>query len=196
MHRLRKRFTMARPVRRIMVATATIAGALTAVLATSLPAQAVPVDGQVAVIHNVNSTLCLAIGNASTAPGAKAIQWTCEPNHAEQQWDINKVPGTSAYFQIKNVNSGLCLVISQNSTTRGAAVVQMPCDSTNLSQWWLFDLKGSSYNIYNAWSGGAEVMAIGQASMTPGATAIQWPFESGHAEQQWTGPKELPCNCS
>ena len=196
MHWLRKGFTMTLPARRIIAAAAMVAGAFTAVLATPLPAQAVPIDGQVAVLHNVNSHLCLAIGQASTLKGAKAIQWNCEPNNPEQQWKLVKLP--SGAFQIRNVNSKMCLAIGEADTDPGAAVIQWPCNTTTMipgdEQWWDFALHGTSYTITN--DNSDLVLAIGQASSLPGATAIQWPYESGHTEQMWTGPQDIGCHCS
>ncbi|BCY09922.1 RICIN domain-containing protein [Actinoplanes sp. L3-i22] len=37
---------------------------------------------------NRHSGKCLAIGNAATAGGEQAIEWTCEANHPEQEWRI------------------------------------------------------------------------------------------------------------
>jgi hypothetical protein len=42
-------------------------------------------DGQTWEIQNVNSQLCLAIGNASTTQGAAVIQWNCKMQ-PEQRW--------------------------------------------------------------------------------------------------------------
>ena len=38
-------------------------------------------------LHNFTSGMCLAIGGASTANGANAIQWSCN-DHWEQKWEL------------------------------------------------------------------------------------------------------------
>lgn len=76
----------------------------------------------------------LAIGSASKTKGAKAIQWTYETGHAEQEWQLILAPDGQSW-EIQNVNSLYCLAIGSASKTQGAAVIQWDCAMHPEQRW-------------------------------------------------------------
>ncbi|MEU6197988.1 RICIN domain-containing protein [Streptomyces sp. NPDC047061] len=155
-------------------------------MATALGLFAISAPGASAAsgyyLVNVNSARCLAIGSASTAQGAHAIQWTCESGHAEQQWAFTTV--ASYTYTITNVNSGQCLAIGNASSTNGAAAIQWPCETGHAEQQWVLYNDGHLQNVSSGLC-----LAIGSANTANGAGAIQWNCEGWadgtHPEQEW-----------
>jgi hypothetical protein len=84
-------------------------------------------------IKNMNSKKCLAIGQGSTALGAKAIQWECNRSE-EQRWKRD------SQQRLRNMNSDFCLAIPGASETNGVQAIQWTCKdtSTNPEQEWEF----------------------------------------------------------
>jgi len=73
-------------------------------------------------IENKKTEKCLAIGGASHTLGAKAIQWTCESGHKEQQWVYDSTG------RLWNNESNLCLAIPEASTANSIAAIQWTCE--------------------------------------------------------------------
>jgi hypothetical protein len=91
--------------------------------------------GGYAELADDRSHLCLAIGGASTAEGAAAIQWNCNGvNAGEQQWSIDT--GTTGTTHLRNKSTGKCLDIGDGSKTVGAALTQHTCSDTDTGQSW------------------------------------------------------------
>ena len=72
-------------------------------------------------IVNKNSGLVLGISNASTSPGADALQWS-DNGAADHLWRL--VDAGGGYVKIVNKNSGLVLGIAKASTSAGALTLQ------------------------------------------------------------------------
>jgi hypothetical protein len=91
--------------------------------------------GGYAELADDRSHLCLAIGGASTAEGAAAIQWNCNGvNAGEQMWSI--YTGTTGTTHLRNKSTGKCLDIGDGSKTVGAALTQQTCSETDTGQSW------------------------------------------------------------
>ncbi len=80
---------------------------------------------------NVNSGKDLDVTAASTADGAKVVQWT-DHSATNQQWNIIAV-GSS--YKLVNVNSGKDLDVTAASTADGAVVVQWTDHGGTNQQW-------------------------------------------------------------
>jgi hypothetical protein len=123
------------------------------------------------------------VSGASTANGAKIIQWS---NHGgtNQQWTVHSVSG--AVFTLVNVNSGKCLEVPNQSTSQGVQLDQGTCNGSTSQQWSVNPAgngsSGTSYSLVNVLSGlDADVFG---ASTSAGAAIDQWPGNGG-ANQTW-----------
>jgi hypothetical protein len=128
---------------------------------------------------NANSGLLLGVQNASTAPGAVALQWT-DNGTRDHLWDL--VSTGNGYYRIVNDNSGLVLGVAGASTSAGAAV-QQQTDTGSASQRWQLVASGGQYKIRNQNSG--LLLGILNASTSAGATALQW-TDNGTADHLWS----------
>src|ERR1700722_19573520 len=79
----------------------------------------------------VNSSKCLDVYNASTTPGAAAIQLHCTSG-ATEQWTVQNYKGS---FRIIQQPTGYCLVVAGGSATAGAQLVLEPCSGVNSELW-------------------------------------------------------------
>lgn len=170
--------------KRILVVAAGIAGLLTTT--GTAPAHA----STLYYFKNQNSQQCLAIGAASTAGGAGAIQWNCVAGAYEQMWSTDGPywVGGEAYYRIINHNSGKCLADPASNTNAGVQMIQYGCGSGH-EQLWAPDSFDSFRNLASGL-----VLAVGGASQTPGAPVVQW-YPLTSPEQTWcmvTSPSS-PC---
>ncbi|WP_328953535.1 RICIN domain-containing protein [Kitasatospora purpeofusca] len=82
-------------------------------------------------IVNGESKLCMDVSGASTAAGAKVVQWPCAVNvSSNQRW---LVTATTGGYRIVSQKSGLLLTTA--STTDGALVTQQPDTGSALQRW-------------------------------------------------------------
>ncbi len=142
-----------------------------------------PADGSTHNLTAGNSGLVMDVSGASTANGAKVIQWS---NHGgtNQQWTVHSVSGH--VFTLVNVNSGKCLEVPNQSTSEGVQLDQGACNGSTSQQWSLNPAgngsSGTSYTVVNVLSGlYADVFG---ASSSAGAAIDQWPGTGG-ANQTW-----------
>jgi len=149
-----------------------------AITVSTSPASALPTFQP---MKNVNSSLCLAIPNSSTADGVAAVQWDCNGN-ADQQWQKYYYYANEEFSIVSGNNIHECLAIEGSIGTQGANAVQEPCDDT-YSQRWEVD---SANRIWNESS--QMCLAVRNASTTHGVNVIQWKCEdpATHPEQRWT----------
>lgn len=137
-----------------------------------------PVDGSTHYLTSASSGLVMDVSGASTASGAKVVQWS---NHSgtNQQWTVHSVSGN--IFTLVNVNSGKCLETPNQSTTQGVQLDQGTCNGST-SQQWSVNPVGAGYSLVNVLSGlYADVFG---ASGSAGAAIDQWPGNGG-ANQAW-----------
>lgn len=142
-----------------------------------------PADGSTHYLTAANSGLVMDVNGASTASGAKIIQWS---NHGgtNQQWTVHLVSGN--VFTLVNVNSGKCLEAPNQSTAQGTQLDQSTCNGATSQQWSVNPVvngsSGSSYNLVNVNSGlYADVFG---ASGSAGTAIDQWPGNGG-TNQVW-----------
>jgi chitinase len=85
-----------------------------------------PVSGGYGELQNQNSGKDLVVANASTAAGAKIIQYD-QNGTTNSLWKPIALPNGSWQFQ--NENSGQCLDVPGGSTSRSVQLDQQPCQS-------------------------------------------------------------------
>jgi len=137
-----------------------------------------PADGSTHYLTSASSGLVMDVSGASTADGAKVVQWS---NHSgtNQQWTVHSVSGK--VFTLVNVNSGKCLETPNQSTAQGVQLDQGTCNGST-SQQWSVNPVGAGYTLVNVLSGlDADVFG---ASTSAGAAIDQWPGNGG-ANQTW-----------
>ncbi|KPI02595.1 Ricin B lectin [Actinobacteria bacterium OK074] len=79
-------------------------------------------------IKNLNSGMCLAMPNASTANGTQAVQWPCSGD-SEQIW----IQDSS--YRLRNLHSDKCLAIPNSSTANGTEAIQWTCENVYDQLW-------------------------------------------------------------
>ncbi len=140
-----------------------------------------PADGSTHFLTSAGSGLVMDVSGASTASGAKVIQWS---NHGgpNQQWTVHSVSGN--VFTLVNVNSGKCLEAPNQSTTQGVQLDQGTCNGSTSQRWSLNPAAGggSSYTVVNVLNG--LYTDVFGASTSAGAAIDQWPGNGG-ANQTW-----------
>ena len=85
-----------------------------------------PVSGGYGELQNENSGADLVVLSASTANGAKIIQYT-QNGTTNGLW--KPIALSNGSWQFQNENSGECLDVPGNSTSRGVQLDQWPCKS-------------------------------------------------------------------
>ncbi|WP_051393379.1 RICIN domain-containing protein [Glycomyces arizonensis] len=117
------------------------------------------------------------IEGASTAAGAKLIQWS--PNGgANQQFEF--VDTGDGHWRVRARHSGLVLQVANNST--GADITQQPQSGSAAQQWSITDHGGGTVSLINRASGLA--MDVWEASTDDGARISQWNY-TGNTNQQF-----------
>lgn len=78
-------------------------------------------------LHVENSDKCLVVQNASTANGAKVVQWSCNPagTAAHEYWRLELLTDTS--FVLQNQRSGRCLNVPGGNYRAGVELIQWDC---------------------------------------------------------------------
>jgi alpha-L-fucosidase 2 len=107
------------------------------------------------------------IDGASTAPGARLIQWQAG-SATNQQFDF--LSSSGGYYRIRARHSGLVLQVSGTGT--GADITQQPDADTAGQQWRVEDRGGGVVGLINRQSGLA--MDVWQAATSDGARISQW----------------------
>lgn len=137
-------------------------------------------------INDDKTGMCLAIGDSSTTPGAKAIQWTCE-GISNQRWiKWQRQVNFGGVYVLQNQATGQCLAIPHGSATPGLGVIQWTC-TDGLEQQWRESYQacrdGEACTTYTNVATGL-VLAIPNGSLTRGVQAIQWNGD-GNDDQTW-----------
>ncbi len=114
----------------------TVAALVAGVLSIASPAQAAAVTATAGIPITIeNSGKCMNVGGASTANGAKVIQYTCVASALNDKWSINSV-GDDKY-QIINIASGKCLTVLGASTSNNASLIQWACTTNGNETWYI-----------------------------------------------------------
>lgn len=139
----------------------------------SLPATSLPTGWHRLV--NRASGKALDVTGASTADGAKVIQWT-QTGSTNQQWQF--LPNPDGSFRLVARHSGRLLT----GSGQGAQLDQWP-DTGGDNQWWrLVDAGGGHHRIVNVRTG--LCVDVEGGSTADGARVVQWPANGG-ANQEW-----------
>ena len=124
-------------------------------------------------LRSNHSNLCVNIRGASTASGAKAIQWPCGTANNEL-FEVNNIDG---HLQFVAKHSGLCLA-QADGVASGGAVVQVACNSGTATQWTL-----TGAVLRNRASGAC--LDVPNLSMQQDVELITWTCNNGN-NQNWT----------
>ncbi len=133
---------------------------------TWTPDSGVPANG-VHTLANANSSLLMDVNGASTATGAKIIQWISNGG-ANQRWTLNRVADN--IYTLTSVNSGLCLDVPSGSSSSGVQLQQWTCNG-GVNQQWAVDLTGSLTGSKFMLVGVGNGLEIGVASSSTSAGA-------------------------
>jgi hypothetical protein len=117
------------------------------------------------------------INGASTAAGARLIQWAVGSG-LNQQFEL--VASDASSYRIRARHSGLVLQIASNSS--GADITQQPDTNAASQQWRIVDHGGGVISLVNQQSGLA--MDVWQASTADGARISLWTV-TGSANQRF-----------
>ncbi len=130
-------------------------------------------------ITSVNSGKVLDVFGASTADGARIIQWPWNGG-ANQQWRLVAVSTTT--YAITSVGSGKVIDVEGASTADGARIIQWPWHGGANQQWRVETAGDGVVKFVSALSG--KVIDVTGGSTADGAQVIQWPWNGG-PNQQW-----------
>jgi glycosyl hydrolase family 43/ricin-type beta-trefoil lectin protein len=138
------------------------------------------------ILQDANSGLVLDVSGASTADGAKVIQWTSDGG-ANQRWALQHQDGN--VYSLVNAGSGRCLEDPGSSPAQGVQLDQSTCNA-GAGQRWALDAAGSfaspgnnRYVLVDLASGW--VVDVSGGSTSPGAAVIQW-ITNGGSNQTWS----------
>jgi len=130
-------------------------------------------------VVNRNSGKVLDVSGASTADGARIVQWPWTGG-ANQRWTV--LPNPDGSVRLRSVNSGKVLD-SPAGSAQGAALDQSTETSSDTQWWRLVPAATAGYyrivNVHNGWC--ADVSG---GSTADGAGVIQW-APNGGANQEW-----------
>ncbi|TDB70867.1 RICIN domain-containing protein [Micromonospora sp. KC721] len=128
---------------------------------------------------NRRSGKVLDVSGASTANGAKAIQWAWTGG-ANQQWRLE--PNADQSFRLVSRSSGKVLNVPDGATTQGIQLDQWS-DTNSTHQWWrLVDTGDGYHRLVNVRTG--LVADVSGGSVNDGAQVVQWAANGG-TNQQW-----------
>ncbi|MEJ7763944.1 MAG: RICIN domain-containing protein [Acidimicrobiales bacterium] len=130
-------------------------------------------------VQSMNSGKQLDVAGASTADGARTLQWPLNGG-ANQRWRVVGVPGGA--FMIVSVHSGKVLDVEGGSLADGARIIQWPWNGGANQRWRLEPAADGAVRVTSVASG--KVMDVAGASLSDGAPIIQWPSNGG-LNQQW-----------
>lgn len=121
-----------------------------------------------------HSGKAIDIEQASTQPGARAIQWT---SHSGQNQQFQFVSSGGGFYRIVARHSGLVLDAWNSNPNNGAEIRQgTDLNGTN-QQWSVVDRGGGQISLINRLSGRA--LDVSQASTADGAPLTQWDSHGG-----------------
>ncbi|PZF94630.1 non-reducing end alpha-L-arabinofuranosidase family hydrolase [Micromonospora deserti] len=159
-------------------AVVAVVGGLLTVAQT--PASAATVDTTAwYVLVNRNSGKALDVHGASTADGARLIQWT-RTNANNQQFQF--VDSGGGYYRLKARHSGKVADVFNFSTANGGAIVQWADANGTNQQFRLADSDSGYVRLVNRNSG--KVAEVAGLSTADGANIQQWDDRNG-SNQQW-----------
>lgn len=124
-------------------------------------------------LRSNHSNLCVNIRSASTASGAKAVQWPCG-TAGNELFAVNNLDGQ---LQFVAKHSGLCLA-QADSVATGGPVVQVACNAGTTTQWTL-----SGAVLRNRASGAC--LDVPNRSTQQDVELITWSCNGG-SNQNWT----------
>lgn len=116
-----------------------------------------------------HSGKCLAIENASRAPGARVVQASCDGSDARR---MQLRPTGDGYHALQARHSSSCLSVWRASTDPAAQVVQGACDAPDATQWMLTAQNGG-YTLKARHSG--MCLDVYGAARTDSTGLIQYP---------------------
>lgn len=117
-----------------------------------------------------HSGRCVAVAEASLAPGAPVIQWDCTGG-TEQRWTLSPVAGG---FHLSPVSApSQCLDVSGASTADGAAAIQWTC-GTGANQTWKFQYERDGYYSLHPGHATSMCLDVSGANLANGAPATQY----------------------
>jgi alpha-L-fucosidase 2 len=128
---------------------------------------------------NRRSGKVLDISGASTANGAKAIQWAWTGS-VHQQWRLE--PNFDLSSKLVSRGSGKVLDNPGGSTAQGTQLDQWSDTTSPHQRWRLVDTGDGYYRLVNVRSG--LVADVSGGSLNDGAQVIQWAANGG-TNQQW-----------
>lgn len=145
-------------------------------ITVALPGTSLP-TGWRRLVNRVSGK-ALDVTGASTADGAKVIQWT-PSGSTNQQWQF--LPNPDGSCRLVARHSGR-LLDSPGGSGQGAQLDQWQ-DTGSDNQWWrLVDAGGGHYRVVNVRTG--LCVDVEGGSTADGARVIQWPVTGG-ANQEW-----------
>lgn len=144
-------------------------------------------------LKSKRSDKCLALSDSSAAPGASAVQWTCQdPVANDQLWNItaqklHELHGVT--YRLKGAAGGKCLETASGATTDGANVIQWACNDA-VWQDWKFTHQGNGY--YTLTNAGtlsdphdAMCLEVSNSSVVAGDNVQQGLCDPGAPRQAW-----------
>ena len=129
-----------------------------------------------------SSKKALSIANASTAPGADAVQWSYTGG-ANQKWGITTADSNSVNLTVKHTN--LNLDTRWGSLANGSKLMQWAKSTAATQKWQLIPLSDGYYKIINKGSGRALSVNGGTTVTADGSLLVQSTY-AGLTSQQWS----------
>ncbi len=139
-----------------------------------------PRTGHSYFLANANSDRNADVSGASTADGAKVIQWTSS-GATNQQWRLTA--GAGGTWTLTAVHSGKCLDVSGRSTADGAQIIQWTCSGATNQQWRVTPASGGGYTLTAVHSG--KCLDVAGGSTTNGTALVQNTCTTA-ASQRWS----------
>ncbi len=128
---------------------------------------------------NRRSGKVLDINGASTADGAKAIQWAWTGG-TNQQWRLE--PGPDQSYKLVSRHSGKVLNVPGGTTAQGTQLDQWSDTNSAYQSWRLVSTGDGYHRLVNV--GNGLVADVSGGSLSDGAQVIQW-AATGGTNQQW-----------
>lgn len=153
---------------------ATVTAVVSAGLLTCVPDPAASAATFTAGLVARNSQRCASVDGASTANGARVIQYDCV-EAANQQWRL--VVTSAGFYTISAVNSGKCLFVTGASVQNGAAIIQYDCVGGTNQEWRLVQKDSGYFSVEARHSG--KCLSVSNASTSNGAPLTQFDCVEG-----------------
>ena len=172
-------FVLRRAIQKSIVVTA--AALVAGVLSVAGPAQAAVTAVAGVPITIENSGKCMNVAGASTANGAKVIQYTCVASALNDKWQVTS-RGRDAdgfdHFWVKNVNSGKCLTVLNASTSNNASLIQYTC-TDGANETWYADSQPERPTLRLASVGSGLCVDVPGRSTADNVNLIQYTCQAG-----------------